>query len=73
MADKKTIAITRSTKTTLKNYQIEIEYDGTDFFGWQVQPQKRTIQGEIQSALTIIYQAEISLAGSGRTSLAFFK
>jgi tRNA pseudouridine38-40 synthase len=53
--------------TTFKNYQIEIEYDGTDFFGWQVQPQKRTIQGELQSALAIIYQNEILIAGSGRT------
>jgi tRNA pseudouridine38-40 synthase len=32
-----------------------------------VQPQKRTIQGEIQSALSTIYQSEILIAGSGRT------
>lgn len=51
----------------LKNYQIIIEYDGTDFFGWQVQPEKRTIQGEIQNALSIIYQKEIGINGSGRT------
>ena len=53
--------------TTNKNYQIEIEYDGTDFFGWQVQPDKRTIQGEIQKALTTIYQMDLILHGSGRT------
>jgi tRNA pseudouridine38-40 synthase len=52
---------------TLKNYQITIEYDGTDFFGWQVQPDKRTIQGEIQNALSIIYQSNIAVSGSGRT------
>lgn len=51
----------------IKNYQIEVEYDGTNFFGWQVQPEKRTIQGELQKALSVIYSSEISVLGSGRT------
>lgn len=51
----------------IKNYQIEIEYDGTDFFGWQIQPQKRTIQGELQKALATIYSSDIPVTGSGRT------
>jgi len=54
-------------KPDLKNYQIIIEYDGTDFFGWQIQPEKRTVQGEIQKALSIIYQSDIGVNGSGRT------
>ena len=54
-------------KPDLKNYQIIIEYDGTDFFGWQIQPEKRTVQGEIQKALSIIYQNDIGVNGSGRT------
>ena len=47
---------------------MTIQYDGSDFHGWQVQAQGRTIQGDIESALTVIYPEEkISLIGSGRT------
>ena len=52
---------------TIINYQIEIEYDGTDFSGWQIQTPKRTIQGELQKALAVIYKQEIAVIGSGRT------
>ncbi len=44
-----------------------IEYDGTDFYGWQVQPGKRTVQGEIEKALSIIFGERIKVRGSGRT------
>ena len=45
-----------------------VQYDGTDFFGWQVQAKGRTVQGDIESALQKIHLYEkIKLNGSGRT------
>jgi tRNA pseudouridine38-40 synthase len=45
-----------------------IAYDGSNFFGYQVQPEKRTVQGEIESALEKIHKGEkIRIYASGRT------
>ena len=44
-----------------------IEYDGTAFAGWQLQPAERTVQGELEKALKSILQEEIRVAGAGRT------
>ena len=53
---------------TKGKYQLTIQYDGSDFHGWQVQAHGRTVQGDIEMALTIIYPKEkINLIGSGRT------
>ncbi len=52
---------------TRKNFKITIEYDGTPYSGWQIQPRQLTIQGELQRLLSIILNQEISLTGSGRT------
>ena len=50
-----------------KNFKIIIEYDGTDFFGWQRQKDKITIQGEIEKVLGRILNQNISISASGRT------
>lgn len=50
-----------------KNFKLIIEYDGTLFFGWQRQKDKKTIQGEIEKALSIILNQEVNISGSGRT------
>jgi tRNA pseudouridine38-40 synthase len=50
-----------------KNFKLVIEYDGTLFFGWQRQNDKRTIQGELESALSKILNQKIQIRGSGRT------
>lgn len=52
-----------------RNIKLEIEYDGTDFHGWQIQPQLRTVQGEIQDKLQIILCHEVNLIGAGRTDV----
>ena len=44
-----------------------IEYDGTAFAGWQLQPKERTVQGELERALQVILQEEIRVTGAGRT------
>ena len=48
-------------------FKINISYDGSEFYGWQVQKDKRTIQGEIEKALQKIYKEKIPLYGAGRT------
>ena len=49
---------------------MTIQYDGSDFHGWQIQSQGRTVQGDIETALSVIYPEEkITLIGSGRTDV----
>jgi tRNA pseudouridine38-40 synthase len=46
---------------------MEIEYDGTNYAGWQYQPNKKTVQGEIERALNQINQQNIKVYGTSRT------
>ena len=48
-------------------YQILIEYEGTNFRGWQIQKKGKTIQGLIQENISKILSQKIILFGSGRT------
>ncbi len=52
---------------TMKNILLKIEYDGTDFHGWQKQPGRRTVQGELEKVLGMVCNTEISLNGTSRT------
>lgn len=49
------------------NYKLLLQYDGTDFHGWQVQDELRTVQGELTNALSLIDGRSVSVHGSGRT------
>ena len=49
------------------NYKLLIQYDGTDFHGWQIQENDRTIQGELERVLSMLEDAKVSVIGSGRT------
>ncbi|MGH9821105.1 MAG: tRNA pseudouridine(38-40) synthase TruA [Pyrinomonadaceae bacterium] len=49
------------------NFRLLIQYDGTDFHGWQVQENAPTIQGELERVIGIIEDGEVKVAGSGRT------
>ena len=52
----------------MRNIKLTIEYDGTNFQGWQIQKQNnRTVQGQIERALKLIFRKRIKLTGSGRT------
>ena len=51
----------------MRNIRLTIEYDGKDFNGWQKQPNKLNIQGEIEKAIFNIMHEEVDLIGSGRT------
>ncbi len=49
------------------NFKLLIQYDGTDFHGWQVQENQRTVQGELERTASLLEDAEVHVAGSGRT------
>ena len=49
------------------NYKLLIQYDGTDFHGWQVQENSRTIQGELERVVGMIADRPVAVVGSGRT------
>ncbi len=51
----------------IQNYKLILCYDGTDYHGWQRQPNKKTIQGSLEKALTEITKKDIPIIGSGRT------
>ena len=50
-----------------RNILLTIEYDGTNFCGWQRQPGLRTVQGQLEQALTKVCGKEITLNGTSRT------
>ncbi len=51
----------------MRNIRLTIEYDGTNYLGWQKQPQGSTVQEEIEKALKNMTGEDISILGSGRT------
>ncbi len=52
----------------LRNIKLTIEYDGTDFLGWQIQKKgSRTVQEEIKKAIKKIFKQDVHVIGSGRT------
>jgi tRNA pseudouridine38-40 synthase len=49
------------------NFKLTIQYDGTDFHGWQIQGELRTVQAELAKALSLIDGRAVVVHGSGRT------
>src|ERR1700722_11279106 len=53
---------------SMRNIKLTIRYDGTDFFGWQTQPGKRTVQETLEGAIAEITREErVRVNVSGRT------
>jgi tRNA pseudouridine38-40 synthase len=50
-----------------QNIRLDIQYKGTDFAGWQFQPNDRTIQGEIEKAIEQVTGQKVTLYAAGRT------
>ena len=48
-------------------YFVTLNYDGTRFHGWQVQPNGISVQGELQHALSLLLRQDIQVTGAGRT------
>ena len=52
----------------MQRYKCIVSYDGTDFSGYQVQPNKRTVQSELEATLAKMHKgAQVKVSGSGRT------
>ena len=50
-----------------RNFLLTIEYDGTGFSGWQRQPDKPTVQGAVEKALSTVCGCEVKINGTSRT------
>jgi len=50
-----------------RNIRMVLAYDGTNFFGWQVQKQGRTVQGAVQDALQRMHKHPVHVHAAGRT------
>ena len=54
--------------TRAARYALRVAYDGTHFNGWQVQPNARTVEGELRKAFTTRFDgANVPLLGASRT------
>ena len=51
----------------MKRIMIRVAYDGTDFHGWQYQPETRTVEGELNRAIKELTGEEIRVIGASRT------
>jgi tRNA pseudouridine38-40 synthase len=51
----------------MRNFKITICYDGSEFFGWQMQPGKSTVQGALVEVASKLTQENVQIFGSGRT------
>lgn len=49
------------------NYKLKIQYDGTNYCGWQIQKNAIAVQQVISDTITVITKKKINLIGSGRT------
>ena len=50
-----------------KNWLIQLAYEGRNYAGWQIQPDTRTVQGELNQALKRLYSCDIETWGCSRT------
>ncbi|HEY9636092.1 MAG TPA: tRNA pseudouridine(38-40) synthase TruA [Coleofasciculaceae cyanobacterium] len=57
----------QSTQLTQQRVALVIQYLGTHFYGWQRQPQHRSVQEEIEKVLSGVEQRPVTLYGAGRT------
>lgn len=51
----------------MKRYRMVIQYDGTEYFGFQVQPRDRSVQGVLEELLQRLTQHPVKVVGAGRT------
>jgi len=51
----------------MRCFHLTVAYDGSDFFGWQWQPDRRTVQGVIEEAIERVTGEKLRVVGSGRT------
>ena len=50
-----------------RNIKLILSYDGTNYAGWQIQPNQKTVEGEVVKVLKLIHKKEVPIIASGRT------
>jgi tRNA pseudouridine38-40 synthase len=53
--------------TGIVTYKLKLSYDGTNYHGWQRQPDRRTVQGALEDAIFKITRRRVAVSGAGRT------
>ncbi len=61
------VPLGRSMNSKVMRTVLKLAFDGTPFCGWQVQPEDRTVQGDLNDALSKLLGQEINTVGAGRT------
>ena len=51
----------------MQRYFIQLSYDGTNYHGWQIQPNGITVQEVLEKVLSTVSREKIALTGAGRT------
>ncbi len=51
----------------MPRYRLDLAYDGTEYSGWQIQPNAKTVQATVEAALSIWCKTPIEVVGCGRT------
>src|ERR1700680_2203599 len=51
----------------MPTFRLTLEYDGSDFHGWQWQPRMRTVEGELRAAIARVCGEDAALTAAGRT------
>ena len=51
----------------MERIKLVVQYNGKDFCGWQVQPNKRTVEGELEKVLEFLLKEKVKTFASGRT------
>lgn len=59
--------VKKEQERPLRRIRLTVAYDGTAYNGWQIQPNGRTIEGELNQALTALLGEEIQVIGASRT------
>ena len=62
-----TIAPEKTPNIIMRTLKLVLSYDGTEFFGWQIQPEVATVQGVLASAIRRVTGEDVLPQGSGRT------
>ena len=61
------MSVDSNGSTLQRNIMLQLEYDGTEFKGWQIQPDQRTVQGELEKCLSRMLNQPIRTIAAGRT------
>src|SRR5207249_514325 len=59
--------VIREQRPKTPHWKARVAYDGTDYAGFQVQPNAQTVQGELERALSTVCDGAVRVTGAGRT------